>query len=395
MTEDDMESSDGYVLYKTLSDGENRDPKRLGLHRIVDSPRFQMHDLPAPKPPPSTIGRGISNYDGSYENWEAAQGDVPPPAHLNSAYFQLGLPRSLSHSNFMSQAEELDGEYRGYNRNYPHFMDRLDGEIYVDDSISNVSPTFHHRVDTHQQQYVNHRMHQGGSHPGGVLPPDSRASPISPPSSIHKGQVPDVLWHRPPEQYIQFRPPRQFHEGKGIRSSEMVNRQSLGSTQYPHSYNGRHSPEQQQQQQHHSQQQQQHHPKVTLKPSDNEVTAHLANLMTSHLTISPNTQGLSHLTFRGAASGVGSSNMPSSTSYPSTGSREFDASSSMMDPSGSVVGGGIVGNGVGERASVVSARSSARSAVGGRRRLTRRVAHTLQVPEVLIRIPSQSSNSSD
>ncbi|KAJ3256478.1 ERMES complex subunit [Boothiomyces macroporosus] len=39
--------------------------------------------------------------------------------------------------------------------------------------------------------------------------------------------------------------------------------------------------------------------RVILSPSDNEVTAHLANLMTNHLTISPNTQDLKNFTFRG------------------------------------------------------------------------------------------------
>lgn len=39
---------------------------------------------------------------------------------------------------------------------------------------------------------------------------------------------------------------------------------------------------------------------VTLSLSTNATTAHLANLMTSHLTISPSSQGLSHLLFRGA-----------------------------------------------------------------------------------------------
>ncbi|KAJ3269466.1 ERMES complex subunit [Terramyces sp. JEL0728] len=39
--------------------------------------------------------------------------------------------------------------------------------------------------------------------------------------------------------------------------------------------------------------------RVILSPSDNEVTAHLANLMTNYLTISPNTQDLKNFTFRG------------------------------------------------------------------------------------------------
>ncbi|KAJ3320067.1 ERMES complex subunit [Boothiomyces sp. JEL0866] len=39
--------------------------------------------------------------------------------------------------------------------------------------------------------------------------------------------------------------------------------------------------------------------RVILSPSDNEITAHLANLMTNHLTISPNTQDLKNFTFRG------------------------------------------------------------------------------------------------
>ena len=49
--------------------------------------------------------------------------------------------------------------------------------------------------------------------------------------------------------------------------------------------------------------------KIVLRPSDNEMTAHLANLMSSNQTMSPNTHDLEHFTFRGAAmnSSIGAS----------------------------------------------------------------------------------------
>jgi distribution and morphology protein 34 len=86
----------------------------------------------------------------------------------------------------------------------------------------------------------------------------------SPPASVHKSQVSEV-WHRPS---VSSRPATRTP----LDTPPMKSKSSL--------------PTETQKQ------------RVILRPSDNEITAHLANLMKSHLTISPNTQNLAHVKVR-------------------------------------------------------------------------------------------------
>lgn len=431
------------MLYKTLADGSLRSEQDTGLGRIFGSPRFNKdytnsENIPAPsnmEPPQHEQRSYIQTQNLHWDSMNNVNGMSTSP----SGYMSLGLRHQYFTNNFMthppsthafisqSEMSAMDPD-RDFSHSYsPQVEAFLEGnhnqeyaysEINADDSVSNVSPALQHpdsrpssRMQRHHLYPLQHEQH--GSQQQEMF--DTAKSPISPPSSIHKGQVPDVLWHRPPpdrfvNRPIQSRP--SFITSSGPPSSEIYTRQtginqSTSNSTFMHGNAEAKSPAL---------------ANVVLKPSDNEVTAHLANLMTLHLTISPNTQqGLANLTFQKAASaaaGAGvaglmnianNSSVNGSSSAPSTGNTYRDQSFHPIDDTQTTT----FGNGgqvdeysqYGYRASsVVSSVSAAgnssfsgmqgpgsiasSSGAGGSRRrkkMRRVVKHMVTVPEALIR----------
>ena len=392
--EDEASQTDGYVLYKTLSDGNTRNDQDIGLGKIFGSPRFNKDislTAMAHQSPRHSHAQNLGQ-----ELTDGSQGMASNP----SGYIPLGLRQQyLANQNyfmqyqFISQSEmsALDPD-RDFSRAYSpqvdsflenNMQDYAYSEINADDSVSNVSPTWQGRSyggGTDRRPQSRNQQHQAEFEQENRR--NSIKSPISPPSSIHKEQVPDVLWHRPP--------PDSFNRPLSQRPSDMQ-RMVVGNSDSPFkNQRGKVGG---------TQKTRELTRVVTLSPSDNEVTAHLANLMTSHLTISPNTQGLTNLTFRGAVANGGGSgilntpqNMNISSSIPGNemgntnfaGNRNETISEVNFPSSGSMV-------------SSFSQRTSATTATGGagyrsstRRRLKRKVQHLVQVPEILIRDTSGS-----
>ncbi|KAJ3368780.1 ERMES complex subunit [Kappamyces sp. JEL0680] len=334
--QEDLASQGGYVLYKTLSVGDTRDQHELGLHRLVDSPKvkrstsslMQRQDLSPPR----------GNFD-----WEP----LPLP-HSSSGYFQVGLQGMNARypGMFISQSElsalEMDQPRQGAK----FYLDQGEYEDFERaDDMSVVSTWTSPSERMGRPIHSTSRTERSHSYSAGQ---GSSRSLFSPPASVHKGVPGEVLWHRPNSGTASFRPPRQYMDASSARNSV-----HHGPAQPQSSLDG--ASELMDDPLHQIENYRSQEAKV-LSPSDNEVTAHLANLMTSHLTISPNTQGLSNLTFRGAPS----------TSLESLETRSVADSS-------------------------VSYRSGT-SSVRGKRRLTRRV-HTVKVPEVMIRKGSPAPSS--
>lgn len=317
---DDEEASqaDGYVLYKTLSDGTTRTEQDNGLSRIFGSPRFNKdHPDHSNNIPSSQLqANATQTHSRQWDPTNNTHGMATSP----SGYMSLGLrpqyfnnfithPPSSHPHPFLFQSElsamNPDHDFPQFSYTSPHGESY--SEINADDSVSNVSPAWLHesRPSIRMHRHDHYPPQQTSLQEQEIIQPNSSCSPISPPSSIHKGQVPEVLWQRPPpDHFVNRKITSRSFFGRSLSNNKFVSRKSgIQSFSSPSNQLNQDGNEKS-----HTD------TKVILKPSDNEVTAHLANLMTLHLTISPNTQqGMSNLTFQKSASSVPAS-VPTSAS---------------------------------------------------------------------------------
>ncbi|KAI8892453.1 hypothetical protein BC833DRAFT_611610 [Globomyces pollinis-pini] len=238
------EEAPNFVLKRSLEVGSPFDSPELGLRKIGESPKTPRKYLS------TATDLGMRR-----------QGSIPTRMASDFGYnFQVGLQGSTRNSYFDPESTQE-----------PYFSPR--------------SPPSHQQYLYPMQSFLTSNTSQQNLYPPDAPPaldfdmisvksaPDPYGMSSLAASTIHKGQAPDGMqWHRP--RHTSQRPtrPTSWNARPPVPpSSKTV---ADDSPFY----------------------------RVVLSPSDNEVTAHLANLMTSHLTISPNTQDIAHLAFRGQQS---------------------------------------------------------------------------------------------